>query len=119
MDTVGGTGCSVAMVSSTRLSGLMLAATLLASCSTFSTLRQFTPQELEHPIELARARALSEPSLDADSRQMITTNAPRIAYYRQAANFAQYGFAWKITRRRTISVFGEGNMQRLEAQRSP
>ena len=101
------------MVKAISLNALLVTALFLTSCSAL----MFRPQELAHPIELARARALSEPVLDAISREMMRTNAPRVSYYKIAGDFCQYTFTWRITDKRTISVFGEGDIKQIEGSK--
>ena len=60
---------------------------------------------------------MSEPVLDAISREMIRTNAPRVTYYRTAGDFCQYSFSWSITDQRNISVFGDGDIKQIEGSK--
>jgi hypothetical protein len=87
-----------------------LACLFLGACSSLL----FEPLDLAAISELARQRALAEPELDAESSAIVKTTIPKVGYYRMAGDYCQYFFDWEITGKRTVSVFGEGDIKTLE-----
>lgn len=45
---------------------------------------------------------------------MVGTNDPKIATYKMAGNYSQYGITWPITSNRVVSIAGDGNIMQLE-----
>jgi hypothetical protein len=87
-----------------------LACLFLGACSSLL----FEPLDLAAISEIARQRALAEPELDAESSAIVKATKPKVGYYRMAGDYCQYFFDWEITGKRTVSVFGEGDIKTLE-----
>jgi hypothetical protein len=102
------------MVTRTDTLLAMVIATCLTSCGLHRELTRFTPSELHEAIQLARVRALAEPGLDPASQSLIGTNRPKLQYYKQAPDFAQYIISWQITSNRLVIVSGDGDLRKLE-----
>ena len=96
------------------LISLVFSVGCLVSCETYYAERH---QELQQGTKLAREMALSEPGLDQASKDMITTNSPTIGSYPMAGpygHYEQYGIAWRISTNRTLTVYGQGDIRKLD-----
>ena len=91
--------------------GMVGAVLYLAGCASS---HQISPATYES-INNARSIALKESTdLDSESQKIISESNPQCRFYRMAGNSGQYGFTWKISSGRTLTVSGEGDMKTLD-----
>lgn len=121
MDTISPTGSQMAMVisnnfmstASARIIFIFLCSGIFIACNSCCSY-DFDLNDKALMSEIARKKVLLADNIDEQSRQMIKANAPKIAYYRLAGDYAQYSFSWQISSNRILWVGGQGNIKTLD-----
>ena len=90
---------------------LGLAASLYCGCA--SSQRSRPRADSPEVIEQVRSRVLGQlPTLDAVSREMIQTNAPK-RWFVGLPFGGEYTFQWMITSNRTVELYSSSSLEHL------
>jgi len=93
---------------------LWLICPLLAGCASPESAR-LTRKETQTVVSLARKKLIAAyPGLDAETVAAIAEPPASFSYYCLARNYFQYFITWQIATNRFASVYGQGNLRKLE-----